>query len=248
MTMNPTELFRAGRLDEAIQALGAALRDHPTDVQRRSFLFELLCFAGAYDRADRQLDVLASEGKDAQMGALLYRGALHGERVRQEMFLTGSLPGAPPPRPVTGTLNGERFSSLTDADPRVGARLEVIAAGQYLWLPLEHVESLQVQPPARLRDLYWATGFVRTSDSFREQELGEVLLPVLTPLAWRHADPLVRLGRVTEWDALPDGTEIPAGQKMLLVDGEEFPILEVRELRVDAPALTPPHEMQNAPA
>jgi type VI secretion system protein ImpE len=233
--MNAVELYRAGQLDEAIQALGVALRDNPADVQRRTFLFELLCFAGAYDRADKQLDIIADAGKDAQLGALLYRGALHGERVRQQMFRSGELPNlGRTPRTVAGTLNGERFESIVDADPRIGARLEVIAAGQYMWLPFEHIESVEVQAPARLRDLYWATGFVRTSESFRDQELGEVLIPVLTPLAWQHADPRIRLGQMTEWESLPDGSELPAGQKMLLVDGEEFPILEVRELRIDA--------------
>src|SRR5438477_11261648 len=57
--MNPQELFRAGRLADASKALSAELCDNPTDVRRRTFLFELLCFAGEYDRADNQLDVLA---------------------------------------------------------------------------------------------------------------------------------------------------------------------------------------------
>jgi len=234
---NPVELYRAGQLDEAIQALGAGLRDNPTDAQRRTFLFELLCFAGAYDRADKQLDILASGGKESQLGALLYRGALHGERDRQAMFESHALPvDARTPREVGGSLNGRPFSSIRDADPRIGARLEVIAAGQYMWIPFEHIEYVRVEPPSRLRDLYWATGFIRTSGAFREQDLGEVLLPVLTPLAWRHPDPRVRLGRVTEWEELPDGSERAVGQKILIVDGEETPILEVRDLVVDAPS------------
>ena len=61
--MNAQELFQAGKLNEAVQALGAELRDNPTDVRRRTFLFELLCFAGEYDRAEKQLDVLATDGR-----------------------------------------------------------------------------------------------------------------------------------------------------------------------------------------
>jgi len=48
----------------------------------------------------------------------------------------------------------------------------------------------------------------------------------------------VRLGRVTEWSALEDDTEAPIGQKLLLVDDEEFPILEVRELTINATSAT----------
>jgi hypothetical protein len=55
------ELFDAGKLNNAIEALGAELRERPTDLHRRTFLFELLCFAGNWDRADKQLDVLAGD-------------------------------------------------------------------------------------------------------------------------------------------------------------------------------------------
>ena len=228
--MNATELYQAGRLDEAIQTLGAGLRSDPTDVRRRTFLFELLCFAGEYDRAEKHLDVLASSGKEADMGALLYRSAVHAERTRQGMFASGETPSGPMPQPVSGTLNGAAFESLTDADPRIGARFEIFAAGQYTWIPLEHIESVRMERPSRLRDLLWAPALVRTAPTFSGLDLGEILVPVLTPLAWRSEDPEVRLGRVTDWVATDSGKEVPVGQRLLLVDGEEFPILEVREL------------------
>ena len=228
--MNATELYRAGKLNEAIQALGAALRSNPGDVQRRTFLFELLCFAGEYDRAEKQLDVLALENPDAGAGALLYRSAVHAQRTRQRMFSAKEYPqGTTAQRTISGTLNGQPFSSLSDADPRVGARLEIFAAGQYTWIPMEHLESVQVQAPKQLRDLLWATAIVRTGPSFRGTELGEVLLPVLSPTAAAHPADEVRLGRVTEWEEDAAG-EVPVGQKLLLVDGEEVPFLKVREL------------------
>ena len=234
--MRARELFQAGQLDAAIDALGAELRDNPTDTQRRTFLFELLCFAGQYGRAEKHLDVLAQAGQQASMGALLYRSALHAEQTRQQMFQAGDLPHAPvSARPVSGTLNGKPFTSLSDADPRIGARLEVFAAGQYTWLPLEHVATIRMTPPKRLRDLLWAPAVLRTGPLFKGLDLGEVIIPVLTPLSAQDPDDAVRLGRVTEWRELEDGTPAPAGQKMLLVDGEEFPILEVRELDI-APA------------
>lgn len=234
--MSARQLFRDGKLDAAIEALGAEVRDNPTDAQRRTFLFELLCFAGQYGRAEKHLDVLGNNGPQAGMGALLYRSAIHAERTRQELFTTGDYPhSVTSGLPVHGTLNGTPFESLTDADPRIGARLEIFAAGQYTWLPLEHVATVRLSPPSRLRDLLWAPAVVRTGAAFRGTELGEVLIPALTPLAWRDPNDAVRLGRVTEWRAADDDTELPAGQKMLLVDGEEFPLLEVRELDI-APA------------
>ena len=228
--MHARELFQAGRLDEAIESLGVELRRDPTDAQRRAFLFELLSFAGNHERAEKQLDVLGTASTQAGIGALTYKAALQADRLRTEMFTRGELPTGPAPAAVAGTLNGEPFTSLEDADPRVGARLEVFAGGQYLWLPLEHVASRRMEPPARLRDLLWSPAKLLTGPGFRGVELGEVLLPVLTPLAATHPDPLVRLGRMTVWEELPDGRPAPAGQRLLLVDGEEVPLLELREL------------------
>jgi type VI secretion system protein ImpE len=82
--MNAQELYRAGRLGEALKALSAEVRDNPTDARRRTFLFELLCFAGEYGRADKQLEVLAQAGPQSEIGVLLYRSALFAERQRQD--------------------------------------------------------------------------------------------------------------------------------------------------------------------
>jgi type VI secretion system protein ImpE len=232
--MTATDLFQAGRLDEAVQALGVDLRNDPTDSKRRTFLFELLCFAGEYDRAEKQLDILSDSSKEAAMGSLLYRSALQAERTRRRMFESGDFPRGEAP-PVSGQLDEIRCESIEDADPRLGARLEVYAAGAYLWIPFEHISSVEIQPPARLRDLLWIPALLHTGPAFKGRELGEVLLPVLTPLAWKHPNGAVRLGRRTEWQEMPDGHTLPAGQKMFLADEEEHPILEVRRLQFPAP-------------
>lgn len=233
--MKADELLRAGQLDEAIESLGVELRGNPADAQRRTFLFELLCFAGEHDRAEKQLDVLAGGGREAQMGALLYQAALHAERTRQEMFHAGTYPtGGPTPPAASGTLNGRPFQSLVDADPRIGARLEVFAAGRYLWIPFAHLASVRMSAPKRLRDLLWAPAVVRPGPAFHGLELGEVLLPAVAPLSWQHPDGAVRLGRLSEWMALENDLAAPMGQKLLLVDGTEVPILELRELDITA--------------
>ncbi len=228
-------LYEAGRLEEAIQALNTGLRSRPDDVQARTFLFELLCFAGNWDRADKQLDILASTDKDKRLGALQYRGAISAERTRQET-LAKPAASAPPSSQLSGSLNGQPFQSIEDADPRVGARLEVFAGDSYMWIPLEHVALLEIQPPKRLRDLLWVPATIQTGAGFGQTDLGQVLIPALTPEAARHADPQVRLGRMTSWEADAEGRERPVGQRILLVDGEEIPFLEVRRLEVVQPA------------
>jgi len=121
---NPRELFKAGKVREACQALTALLRDHPNDTASRTFLFELLCFSGDFTRAEKQLAVLASGSSDRETGAIVYYAALHAERTRHELFEKEDFPSDSPASPP-GELNGKAFTDLRDADPDIGARLEV---------------------------------------------------------------------------------------------------------------------------
>lgn len=233
--MKARELYKSGKLDEAIQSLQAELRDNPTDKERRTFLFELLCFAGEYDRAEKHLNILGDANADAATGSLLYRAALNAERMRNRLFEEGDYPGLPADSPpIRGSLNGQPFEDIEDADPRIGPRLEIYAAGQYMWLPLAHVASVEMRPPARLRDLLWIPALVKTGPAFQGQELGEVLVPAISPFSFRHQDPNVRLGRLTVWDQTDPDNPVPLGQKTLLVDGEDIPLLEVRSLEITA--------------
>lgn len=230
------KLIHESKVDEAIDALAAHLRDNPGDAKARISLFELLCASGEYDRAEKHLAILAQGTKDTLAGSLLYYGALHAERLRREMFEKETFP-APLDESagrIAGSINGKPFESLSDSDPRIGARLEVFAAGDYLWIPFRHIRSIEMEPPKRLRDLMWAPAVLKTGPDFGDRELGEVLLPALTPLTFLHPDGAVRLGRVTEWCADERGREYPYGQKMLLAGGEETPFLEVRRVEIAA--------------
>ncbi len=227
-------LYERGDLDQAIQVLNAEVRDHPMDASRRTFLFELLAFAGAWDRAEKQLDVLARNGQEAEMGTLLYRSALHADRERDDMFRSGAYPqGESGPPAVSGTVNGRRFSSLEDADPRLGGRLEIYAAGQYTWLPLEHIAVIRAEAPRRLRDLLWIPAQVVPGPKMKGMELGEVLIPALSPLTHLHPDGPVRLGRETTVAALDGSEEALYGPKLLLADDEFIPFLDLREVVID---------------
>ena len=239
--MNAGELIRSGKLSDAIQVLTAQLRDHPADTRSRTFLFELLCFAGQYERAEKHLNVLAQSSQDAEMGGLLYRSALSAERQRQVLLESQehsnqdnqiSNPDNDKP-PRSGILNGKPFRSMEDLDPRIGPRLEMFVAGEYVWLPFEHIGSIRMQAPKYLRDTLWATANVRTSSSFKGQDFGEVLVPVVSPFSWRHESDEIKLGRSTDWKQEGNAL-LPFGQKLLLVDDEEaIPYLEIREIDFD---------------
>lgn len=230
--MSPDQLVRAGKITEAVQVLAAELRDHPADNRRRTFLFELLCLTGQFDRAEKHLNILAQTSPDSELGGLLYRSALSAERKRQALIQSQQVPTttSDSKTPLAGTLNGKPFTSIEDLDPRIGPRLEMFVAGEYVWLPFQHIGNIQMQAPKFLRDTLWATAVVQTGPAFKGQEFGEVLIPVLSPFTWQHESDEIKLGRGTDW--IQQGEQlVPFGQKLLIINDDEIiPILEVREL------------------
>jgi type VI secretion system protein ImpE len=237
--MTPLALYREGKLREAIKALGEELRSNPLDAKRRTFLFELLLFAGEYDRAEKQLDLLAGANAEAAAGTLLYRSALHAERTRQAMFANHETPPSRDDAVYEGTWNGKPFGEIVDSDPRIGANLEIFIAGSYTWIPIHYLRRVEIEPATNLRDLVWARARVETSSDFRLQELGEVLIPVLCPLSSRHAEESVQLGRESAWEADETFGEIPYGAKMMVIDGVDVPLLELRSVVWSAPEKEP---------
>ncbi len=228
--MTPKELLDAGKVREAESALTAALRDNPADAAKRTFLFELLCFSGQFNRAEKQLGVLAQGSRGAEMGAVLYYSALHAEKLRHDMFQKQEFPSSPATKSPGGKLNGKPFESIEDADPEIGARLEVYAAGAYLWIPFEHIASINIDPPRMLRDTLWTPAYVLTGPSFKGTDIGQVIIPAVYPFSWKSDDTSLWLGRGTEFVADDQGNKFPVGQKMFIVDGEEVPLLEIRSL------------------
>jgi type VI secretion system protein ImpE len=263
--MNPKELLDAGRLTAAVQELNQSLKNRPADKQLRMFLFELLCFAGDYDRAGKQLDVLATQTDEpgGQLVLQFYRGLLSAEKVRQQVFGGTALPKfvLTPPSSVeqyvmflnslaqsdpgaadllaaaedtTPALAGRRgetpFTHLRDADDRVAPVLEAFHGSDYLWLPFEQMTRLQIAAPTRLQDLLWANATVE----MRGHPPTDVYVPALYVNSHTHENEQVRLGRMTEWDALSDRIVTGKGQRMLLVDDAEQALLGLGEVEFEA--------------
>ncbi|MFO1052656.1 MAG: type VI secretion system accessory protein TagJ [Planctomycetota bacterium] len=90
--MNAHELFRSGKLDQAIEAMNAEVRSNPADPDRRSFLADMLCIVGNFDRADVQLDAIAKTLPGAVTTVALIRQLVRAEQWRQQCFKEGRVP------------------------------------------------------------------------------------------------------------------------------------------------------------
>ena len=92
LNMTTAELYQAGKLDEAVEAALQAVRAKPTDSAARFFLSELLCFAGEFERADRQLDTLMQQATELAIPVGQFRQLIRAEVARQQFFQEGRLP------------------------------------------------------------------------------------------------------------------------------------------------------------
>jgi len=90
--MDAKDLYATGRLAEAIEAAGADVKRRPGDVGKRAFLAELLCFAGQFDRADKQFEAILQQDPQAAMEIATLRQLLRAEQARQQFYQEGRLP------------------------------------------------------------------------------------------------------------------------------------------------------------
>src|SRR3982751_6091845 len=93
MVMNKAkDLLAAGHLNEAIEELLSHVKSNPSDSASRTFLFELSCLAGDWDRAERQLDVIGQQSAQSELGVMVYRANISAERERRRVFSEGAQP------------------------------------------------------------------------------------------------------------------------------------------------------------
>jgi type VI secretion system protein ImpE len=267
--MNAQESFNAGKLSEALAAIGAEIRASPADPKRRTFLFELLCFSGDLDRADKQLEVIAQQGADSDLAVQAYRNALQGETARREVFSGNRIPGLPKQIPDYTGLHIKAVHCLQEGQ-NSQARLLLEEAVQFY--PSLHGQ-VNGQPFSSMSDCDDVLGpflevlvgpnyswipweairsveimqpkylrdlvWIPASVVLNIGELGQVLLPCLYPGSYQDSNDQIKLGRMTDWRVDVEGLALGVGQKLLAVDEQELPIAEVRHIEFEEAAQEP---------
>jgi protein involved in temperature-dependent protein secretion len=89
---SPEELVAAGRPAEALQRLQERVREKPQDAKLRTFLFQLLCVLGQWDRAQAQLELCGQLDHGTLAMVNTYREALKCEAVREAVFAGKTTP------------------------------------------------------------------------------------------------------------------------------------------------------------
>jgi len=126
--MNTGELYKAGKLTEALAAAADEVKKQPTDTGRRSFYAELLLLAGDWQRADKQAEILAQQDLQLAVPMSVFRQLVRAEEARQQFFTAGRLPEflGPPSEALKQHL--EASISLREGKPAEAAPLLARAA------------------------------------------------------------------------------------------------------------------------
>lgn len=132
---------------------------------------------------------------------------------------------------IAGTINGEPFAWIADADSRLGPVLEVILTKGYIWMPFAKLRKIEVEPPTDLRDLAWTPATL----TFTNGGKTVAFLPVRYPGSEVSVNNKIRLARLTEWTERPGETFVGLGQRLLTTDKGEYPLLDVRQITLESP-------------
>lgn len=249
-----------GGIAERIAALKSRVRAEPSDPSHRIALFQLYCVTGNWEGAYTQLKVAEGIDTQRVLFAQVYSKALACEAERGRVFrgeINPTILGEPEPwvglliqalrfgaksrwddaralqvqafesaPSIQGIINGKMISWIADADSRFGPMLEGFVDGQYRWIPFPHIKELSFEPAHHLIDAVWA------SVRFTWQNGGATtgLIPVRYPGSEISGADATRLARETQWEQKAEEFYVGLGQRLFTTDGEDVPILELKEL------------------
>ncbi len=249
-----------GDLKGAIEAALAAVKAKPTDVAARTFLFELSCFSGDWERAEKQLDVIGHQDINAMIGSKIYQQNFKAERDRLKYFSDGQ-------KPETLTGSPSHLADMLNANNRLreGSVLEArslldtveenrpafacVVNGEEISDFRDYNDLTSAVFEVIFKDAYiWLPfEYVEKIEFFKPKTLrdlywiqanveltngtnGEMFFPALYAGSWKHENDAVRLGRMTDWRDLGEDLYVGEGLKLFWMDGRDRPILELESI------------------
>lgn len=260
--MKAKDLLDSNQLSAAVDELTRDVKAHPTDTHLRTFLFELLCFQGEYQRAVKQLDVIGLKDEKTGVGIEVYRNLVQAEITRRRVFEGAARPAFlldPPPHVlhqldgITGLQQGRAgeakalFAKAASLRPPCGGRVN----GQAFSSLRDSDDRVSAVLEVFIRDTYAWVPFEQVrvlrlepprqlrdllwtpvSIEIENGQGGEAFMPALYAGSEKDQNEQVQLGRLTEWINLGEGIAGGVGQRTFLIDDGERSLLEIRELEM----------------
>ncbi len=132
-----------------------------------------------------------------------------------------------------GSLDGQAFAWIADADTRLGPTIEAVINGRYYWLPWNRLAKVDIDPPEDLRDRVWMPAHFEFTNG------GDVvgLIPTRYPDTDLAAGDMLALSRRTDWRETDPGVFVGLGQRQIATDSGEFALMDVRSVVLEPAAV-----------
>jgi len=257
------DALREGDARAALEQLKQEVRKAPRDVALRTFLFQMFCVFGEWERAANQLTTVSELDPIALPMAQAYRATIRCEMLRSRVFAGARTPtifADPEPwmsllveanrvlaagKPaeaarlrddafeqapaVGGSIDGQDFEWIADADTRLGPMLEAIVDGKYYWVPFHRMRTLEIEPPADLRDQVWMPAHFVWGNGGESYGF----IPTRYPGSELAEDATLALSKRTEWQENGEWF-LGLGQRMLTTDAAELALMDIRRIEFRA--------------
>ncbi len=259
--MNDAKLhLDAGNLKGAIESALNLVKTNPTNSAARIFLFELSCFSGDWERAERQLDVIGHQETNAMIGSKIYSENFAAERERISVFSKGTKPEflMPPPDYVEDLLTANNLliegkateaRELIDAveEKRPAFKCNVNGEGFSDFRDYNDLTMCVFEAILKGSYIWLPIEHIKKIEFFDRKSLrdvywiqaeielnngtkGEMFLPALYADSWKNADDQVRLGKTVDWREASDDIFVGEGIKLFWTDGRDKTILDFKTL------------------
>lgn len=253
-------------LTAALTHLQTAVKAAPSDPKLRTFLFQLLCVMGQWERAVTQLNVVADMDPATLAMKQMCGEAIQCEALRTKVLAGEKAPmvfGYPEPwlalliEAILLTGRGEREAGekmRVQAFEQAPASRGTINGTNFEWIA-DADSRLGPVLEAIINNRYYWLPFQNLAKIHIEkpQDLRDAvwmpahlefinggesiaLIPTRYPGSEKSDDDLIRLARKTIWEENSPGVFVGLGQRLLTTDVGDYSLMDVREIIFDTAA------------
>lgn len=260
ITMDTRDLVKAGNLSKAREQLIEEVKSLPADMSRRTLLFQVLSFCGEWDKAERHLDIIATQDSSRETGVQVYKNLIRAEKLRTEVLKRNSRPAFLPEVPAYAEryfsalkkLSQRKTEEATDLFNQIDEQRPVISGtvngksftgirdtDTLVSIFLETVVHEQYiwMPFESLKEIIISPPktlfdylWIAARITTQEGLSLHCYLPVLYHDSWSHRDDRIKMGRMTDWISLGGPFSKGSGQRIFQIGEDEIPIMELREV------------------
>ena len=261
---SPEDLIAAGQPADALKSLQERVREKPQDAKLRTFLFQLLCVLGQWDRAQAQLELCGQLDHATLAMVNTYREALKCEVVREAVFAGKTTPMifGQPQTWVASLVEALQADARGDVDLAAKLRGDALAAAPatagtldetpFVWIA-DADSRLGPVLEAVVNGRYVWVPFaalakvnIEAPADLRDMVWAPAHLTLanggdtvaLVPSRYAgsggEADGALQLSRKTEWIEIGPEQYRGVGQRVVITSAAELGLLEVREVVLHA--------------